>query len=116
MKPGDSCSRRWPTLPLRRRGYNRSVNRDPGTQELRVKIACQLLIAAFLSLIALGCASKSSQSHEPALGLSKEPSLASAPSVKGTGDESTNESASIRQRWQFGDVQGLLITTPNYRL
>ena len=83
-----------------------------------MKIASLLLIAAMLSISALGCAGHSNQisNREPSLGVSKEPAPSGGLNAKGAADAASVDQASIRQRWQFGDVQGLLITTPNYRL
>jgi hypothetical protein len=83
-----------------------------------VNIARQSFITALLIYTAAGCASQPRQAalHEPSLGLTQENDASSALGLKGPATTPIAASASSRQPWQFGDVQGMLITSPNYRI
>lgn len=75
-------------------------------------------IAAWTLLAALaGCASSSTGSREPALGVSSSDSSISAStnSASATPRELTADMI-VRQPWTFGENPGLLIQTPHYRI
>ena len=86
-----------------------------GIKELLVRTAIHLLLAGLVAASA-GCANRNDASREPSLGLSHERAVDSIEAAKYLRSATDAELVTTRTPWRFGEYDGQVISTPNYRV